>query len=728
MPERSLPWSRRGDDHHPRTRQSPEFANAALESTLYGGKGKFSAGHTVSTLPQAIIEAVQRGWRLFPVKSREKLPLISEWPARASSDPAVLEAWAREYPRLNWGVATGQPSNVFVVDVDGKAGRASLIELERRGFTLPATLTVTTGRADGGEHRYFRMPSGVDIHNDQSGKIGAHIDARGTGGFVVCPPSVHASGKAYHFVDPSVAIADAPGWVIERLTARRSMPIAAPLETPQAITKGGRTKLLVSLAGMMHRRGMSPEAIEAALLAENTSKCVPSLLESKVRAIAADIVRRYPADEPSVPVATPLSPMTQADAARITGELLETIKGWILAYVVVGTEQAEIMSAWILHTYVFEIFEITPYLFISSPEKGSGKSTLLRILKALACRGRFSSGTSGAALARVVKACSPSLFLDEMDTQMKGDKEKAEAIRGILNSGYEAEGVYTRCVGNDFAVTDFPTFCPKCLAGIGELWDTVADRSITIEMRRMLPGETVEPDRKVAVKIAAAPIKARLEEWTARGAADLLRPIHPTPIPGFNPRQNDIAEVLLTISQMAGGQWPQRITQALKAVCRATKTEDASIGVTLLSDICAVFDEQQADTVPSAILAGCLCKIEGRPWADWNHGKGLTANNLARQLKRFGVYPQTIRVGGETPKGYRLKDFGDVWSRYCPSPPFKPQQRHNPRLYWLKPHFQTCNTSPTVAVAKSDSNPHEQRSVADVAVQNGGVAVSEVRI
>ncbi|HUV69758.1 MAG TPA: bifunctional DNA primase/polymerase [Terracidiphilus sp.] len=248
----------------------------------------------VNTLPHEVIEGAQRGWRLFPVKARGKLPLIADWPSKAASDPAALEAWAREYPQCNWGMATCEPSGVFVVDVDGEAGRASLADLERQGLTLPATLTVTTGRADGGTHFYYRMPPGVDIHNDQSGKIGPHIDVRGTGGFVVCPPSVHASGKVYRFVDPSAAIADAPGWVIERLTARQAMPTTGAQASPQAVTKGGRTNALVSLAGTMQRRGMSPEAIEAALLAENAAKCSPPLPESKVRAIARDIPARYP--------------------------------------------------------------------------------------------------------------------------------------------------------------------------------------------------------------------------------------------------------------------------------------------------------------------------------------------------------------------------------------------------------------------------------------------------
>ena len=65
----------------------------------------------------------------------------------------------------------------------------------------------------------------------------------------------------------------------------------------------------------------------------------------------------------------------------------------------------------------------------------------------------------------------------------------------------------------------------------------------------------------------------------------------------------------------------QRLTQSLKAVCKATKTEDAFIGVTLLFDIRAVFDERKTDTVSSKVMAECLCKIEGRPWDEWSHGK-----------------------------------------------------------------------------------------------------------
>jgi hypothetical protein len=256
----------------------------------------------VPVLPPEIVAAAGRGWHILPVQARGKQPTMTGWPEAATSDITQLEAWAHQYPACNWGLATGTASGLVVIDIDGAEGRASLADLERQGLTLPVTLTVTTGRTDGGEHRYYRPPSGVDIRNDQSGKIGAHIDVRGTGGFVVCPPSIHASGKQYRFLDPDAPVADLPSWVIERLTVRPPTPIATAQANPQAVGKGSRTNTLVSLAGTMQRRVMSLEAIEAALLVENAAKCNPPLPEAKVKSIAADIVKRYPAGELNMPL------------------------------------------------------------------------------------------------------------------------------------------------------------------------------------------------------------------------------------------------------------------------------------------------------------------------------------------------------------------------------------------------------------------------------------------
>jgi hypothetical protein len=436
-----------------------------------------------------------------------------------------------------------------------------------------------------------------------------------------------------------------------------------------------------------------------------------------------------PTPELIPPVVTPQPPMTTGEAAKITGELLETCRTWIRRYIVVSDEQIVIMAAWILHTYAFDASETTPYIHITAPEKACGKSRLMETLEAIAAAPIRSGGMTAAALVRCIDTKSPTIFLDEMDAQLGGNKEYAEAIRGILNEGFRKGGKFYKCDAKTHELREFNAYCPKCFAGIGELPGTVASRSIIIEMRRKMQGENVEPFRQKAVKIAALPIKTNLEVWSARGAADLLRTIQPAPIVSLSDRQNDIAEPLLCIAQFAGNAWLQRLTGALQSVFGAAGTEDSSNGVTLLADIRAVFDGGAAEQIPSKTLAEKLCEIEGRPWAECSHGKGLTANNLARQLKKFKIYPVKIRLGpAETAQGYRRGDFEDVWSRYCPLSPLQTGTTEQPASLLAETAFSNRNTHPSVPVAKSVINPHEQRGVPVVQVQNRGRAVSEVRI
>ena len=176
-----------------------------------------------------------------------------------------------------------------------------------------------------------------------------------------------------------------------------------------------------------------------------------------------------------------------------TGELLECCRDWVRRFIVMTDDHALVCAFWLLHTYVFAASFVTPYLHISSPEKESAKTSLLRVLRLLACKPKLTSNISAAALARVVDGDRPTLFIGELDVVMKGDREKAQALRGVLDSGFEWDGTYTRCAGNDFSETkDFCTFCPKALASIDSVWDTVESRSIRIKMQRKLPTESVE--------------------------------------------------------------------------------------------------------------------------------------------------------------------------------------------------------------------------------------------
>jgi len=60
------------------------------------------------------------------------------------------------------------------------------------------------------------------------------------------------------------------------------------------VPTGYRNAYLTSLAGSMRRRGMAQASIEAALLAENQTKCLPPLPQEEVAGIAASISRYLP--------------------------------------------------------------------------------------------------------------------------------------------------------------------------------------------------------------------------------------------------------------------------------------------------------------------------------------------------------------------------------------------------------------------------------------------------
>ncbi len=89
-----------------------------------------------------------------------KHPFVA-WREAATNDPAQIEAWMRQFPGCNWGLATGAASGVWVLDSDGDDGRASLERLNAILGELPPTLSQTTGR---GEHHFFRT-TGTPVRN-----------------------------------------------------------------------------------------------------------------------------------------------------------------------------------------------------------------------------------------------------------------------------------------------------------------------------------------------------------------------------------------------------------------------------------------------------------------------------------------------------------------------------------------------------------------------------------
>ena len=239
---------------------------------------------------QEMERLARRGWRLLPCAPRGKKPLLKSWPALASADLATIRRWAAKHRGCNWGVATGPESGVFVLDVDGEAGRASLAALETQHRRLPATLISRTKR---GEHRWFNYPNGRPVRGS-AGKLGQGLDIRGAGGYVIVPPSIHASGHLYQWVNADQSIADAPNWLLDLLNGGSRVNGHRPAAIFGVLVEGLRNDTLFRFGCAMRRRGATQDEIERRLLQKNDRECKPLLETDEVCKIAASAARYEP--------------------------------------------------------------------------------------------------------------------------------------------------------------------------------------------------------------------------------------------------------------------------------------------------------------------------------------------------------------------------------------------------------------------------------------------------
>jgi hypothetical protein len=125
--------------------------------------------------------------------STGKHPRLNSWQKDATTDEQKIRAWWRSWPDANIGLVMGGEPRLVAVDVDGPEGRATLARLEQQHGSLPETLTSRSGRVDGGEHRFFRVPAGLDLRKikNRAGKAGGpmpKVDIRAEAGQVVAPP------------------------------------------------------------------------------------------------------------------------------------------------------------------------------------------------------------------------------------------------------------------------------------------------------------------------------------------------------------------------------------------------------------------------------------------------------------------------------------------------------------------------------------------------------------
>jgi Bifunctional DNA primase/polymerase, N-terminal len=172
--------------------------------------------HDSPNLSAALAYAAD-GWAVLPLIPRAKEPAIAGGFRNATTNPATVRRHWR-VPDRNIGIATGMLSGLWVLDVDGDDGASSLRELEAQHGKLPPTWISSTGR---GWHLWFKYTAPIP---SSAGRIAPGIDARADNGYVVAPPSIHPTGRAYTWVTPlDGEPAEASGWLVV-LARRRPEP------------------------------------------------------------------------------------------------------------------------------------------------------------------------------------------------------------------------------------------------------------------------------------------------------------------------------------------------------------------------------------------------------------------------------------------------------------------------------------------------------------------------
>lgn len=222
----------------------------------------------VSALMRAALSYAEKGWPVFPLAPGGKLPLFSKEEGGrayldATTDLDQIREWWRAHPNANIGIATGAASGIWVLDSDKHGsddGDASLALLQEQFGSIPETLTQLT--PSGGNHRIFKM-NGTEIRN--RARVAPGIDVRGTGGYIVAPPSIHPNGKPYRWKEGKPVI-EAPKWLVD-LVARKDEPSPAHVSSkpPEAYAAAAFGRIIGELS--RSQEGERNEALNKAAFA-----------------------------------------------------------------------------------------------------------------------------------------------------------------------------------------------------------------------------------------------------------------------------------------------------------------------------------------------------------------------------------------------------------------------------------------------------------------------------
>jgi CHC2-type zinc finger protein len=97
-------------------------------------------------------------------------------------------------------------------------------------------------------------------------------------------------------------------------------------------------------------------------------------------------------------------------------KLFNDIKHYLARYIVFSRpEHADVITLWIMHTWVADQADFTPYIYLHSPVMRCGKTQVQRVVEPLVRNPLRTCNVSEAALYREIEESHPTLLWDEID-------------------------------------------------------------------------------------------------------------------------------------------------------------------------------------------------------------------------------------------------------------------------------------------------------------------------
>lgn len=220
---------------------------------------------------------IERGVPVIPLRPKTKIALLNDWPNKATTDLAIIEEWASQFPDANGAcVAQGKIGGYWMLEVDDPS-LPSKIESEI-GQTIK---TFRVRSSPGKGHYYFRhTPSSLAVGNITQPYVkDRNFSVRMDKEYVVAANSWHPTSGLQYQVVSEHEIIEAPEALIEWIIRQRTDSGVQPkkldysLASADRIPRGSHDVTLTSIAGKWRSLGMEEVAIESALIEVCEKRC-----------------------------------------------------------------------------------------------------------------------------------------------------------------------------------------------------------------------------------------------------------------------------------------------------------------------------------------------------------------------------------------------------------------------------------------------------------------------